>query len=106
MISLVSQSNLLFYLVDVNKFDRLAEMKRVVTKFASKIDIINMNNIPLKRTINLMKNENDLQRKVVEFIKNSDLYMDDFEYVDMNENSRKNGFRRRKPEEKADDCRQ
>jgi len=51
MISLVSQSNLLFYLVDVNKFDRLAEMKRVVTKFASKIDIINMNNIPLKRTL-------------------------------------------------------
>ena len=85
MISLVSQSNLLFYLVDVNKFDRLAEMKRIVTKFASKIDIINMNNIPLERTINLMKNENDLQRKVVEFIKNSDLYMDDFGYVDMDQ---------------------
>ena len=61
----------------------MAEMKRIVTKFASRIDIVNMNNIPLKRTINLMKNQNDLQRKIVEFIKNSDLYMDDFEYVDM-----------------------
>ncbi|GFI27066.1 hypothetical protein IMSAGC012_02190 [Lachnospiraceae bacterium] len=101
MISLVSQSNLLFYLVDVNKFDRLAEMKRVVTKFASKIDIINMNNIPLKRTINLMKNENDLQRKVVEFIKNSDLYMDDFGYVDMDKIHVKMNSDEEKPDEKA-----
>lgn len=82
MIPLVSQSNLLFYLIDANKFQQLAEVKRIVIKFASKIDIINMNNIPLKRTINLMKNQNDLQKKVVEFIKSSDLYMDDFKYMD------------------------
>ena len=30
-----------------------------------------------------MKNKNQLQQKVVEFIKNADLYMDNFEYVDM-----------------------
>ena len=48
-------------------------------------DSINRNNIPLKRTINLMKNQNGLQRKVMEFIKNSHLYMDDFEYVDMDQ---------------------
>ena len=83
MIPLVSQSNLLFYLVDVSKFERLAEMKRLVTAFASRIDIVNMNNIPLKRTISLMKKKNDLQRKVAEFVKNSDLYMDDFEYIDI-----------------------
>ena len=60
-----------------------------------------MNNIPLKRTINLMKDQNNLQRKVVEFIKNSDLYMDDFEYVDMNEIRVKMGSDEEKPEEKA-----
>ena len=48
-------------------------------------DSINRNNITLKRTINLMKNQNGLQRKVMEFIKNSHLYMDDFEYVDMDQ---------------------
>ena len=101
MMPLISQSNLLFYLVDSNKFQQLAEMKRIVTKFASKIDIVNMNNIPLKRTINLMKNQNDLQRKVVEFIKNSDLYMEDFEYVDMDNIRVKMDSDEEKPEEQA-----
>ena len=32
-----------------------------------------------------MKNKGDLQKKVVEFIKNADLYMDNFEYVDMDQ---------------------
>lgn len=101
MMPLISQSNLLFYLVDSSKFQQLAEMKRIVTAFASRIDIVNMNNIPLKRTINLMKNQNDLQRKVVEFIKNSDLYMDDFEYVDMKNIRVKMDSDEEKPEEKA-----
>lgn len=101
MIPLMSQSNLLIYLIDANKFEKLAEMKRIITKFASRIDIINMNNIPLKRTINLMKNQNDLQKKVVEFIKNSDLYMDDFEYVDMDKIRVKMDSDEEKPEEKA-----
>lgn len=103
MIPLVSQSNLLMHMIDINKFEQLAEMKRIVTNFASKIDIINMNNIPLERTISLMKNKNDLQKKVVEFIKNADLYMDDFEYMDVDKlpvkfDSEKTGG---KPEERA-----
>ncbi len=101
MMPLISQSNLLFYLVDSSKFQQLAEMKRIVTKFASRIDIVNMNNIPLKRTINLMKNQNDSQRKVVEFIKNSDLYMDDFEYADIDKIRVKMDSDEEKPEEKA-----
>ena len=58
-------------------------MKQILIGFADKIDIINMNDIPMKHTIELMKNKNQLQHKVVEFIKNADLYMDNFEYVDM-----------------------
>ena len=42
-----------------------------------------MNNIPMKHTIELMKNRNNLQEKIVDFIKNADLYMDDFKYVDI-----------------------
>ncbi len=101
MIPLMSQSNLLFYLVDVSKFQKLAEMKQIVMKFALKIDIVNMNNIPLKHTINLMKDQNDLQRKVVEFIKNADLYMDNFEYVDMDKICVEMDSDEQKPEEKA-----
>ena len=39
----------------------------------------------MQKTIDLMKNKNGLQGKVVAFIKNADLYMDNFEYVDMDQ---------------------
>lgn len=83
MMSLVAQNNIMIYLVDTNKFHKLLEMKRILVGFASKIDIVNMNNIPMKKTIELMKNKNNLQRKIVSFIKNADLYLENFEYVEM-----------------------
>ena len=99
MLSIISQSNLLFYLIDANKFERLAEMKRIATDFASRIDFINMNNIPMERTINLLKNKNNLQNKVAEFVKNADLYMDNFEYLDIDKLKLEIGFKAEKPEE-------
>ncbi len=81
MISLVAQNNIMVYLVDTSKFKALQEMKRILSGIASKIDIINMNNIPIKKTIDIMKNENHIQKKIVAFIKDADLYMDNFEYV-------------------------
>lgn len=82
MMSIISKNNLFCYLVDTTKFETLKEMKNILVGFAEKIDIINMNNIPMKHTIELLKNRNNLQEKIVEFIKNADLYMDDFKYVD------------------------
>ncbi len=101
VISVISQSNLLFYLADVGKFEKLAEMKRVCTAFASRIDIIDMNNIPIKRTIELMKAPSELQQKIVGFIKNADLYLDSFEYVDMDKVRVRTDREVDKPEEKA-----
>lgn len=83
MMSLVAQNNIMIYLIDITKFKKLAEIKEIMLNFASRIDIINMNNIPMKKTIELMKIENGLQEKIVSFIKNADLYMENFEYVDM-----------------------
>ena len=85
MIPLMSSNNLLCYVIDASKFEHLEKMKKIIVEFAQKIDILNMNNIPMKKTIELMKNKGDLQQKVVEFIKNADLYMDNFEYVDMDQ---------------------
>ena len=101
MIPIVSKNNLLCYLIDTSKFDYIDEMKQILIGFAEKIDIINMNNIPMKHTIELMKNKNQLQQKVVEFIKNADLYMDNFEYVDMDKIQVKAGEGDEKPEEKV-----
>ena len=101
VISVISQSNLMFYLADAGKFEKLAEMKRVCTAFASRIDIIDMNNIPIKHTIELMKAPNELQQKIVGFIKNADLYLDSFEYVDIDKVRVKPDREVEKPEEKA-----
>ena len=101
MISLFSKNNIICYMVDASKFKWLAEIKKNFIQFASKIDIINMNNIPMQKTIDLMKNENSLQQKVVDFIKNADLYMDDFKFVDMDKIKIKDSEENKKPEEKA-----
>lgn len=100
-IPVISNSNLLCYVIDANKFEHVNEMKQILVGFAEKIDIINMNNIPMQHTIELMKNKNQLQAKVVDFIKNADLYMDNFEFVDMDKIQLKISDGEEKPEEKV-----
>lgn len=101
MIPMISNNNLLYYLIDTNKFEKLSEIKNILIGFAEKIDVINMNNIPIEHTIELMKNKNKLQQKIVEFIKNADLYMDNFEYVDMDKIKFESVEYEKKPEEKV-----
>ena len=101
MMPMISNNNLLYYLIDTNKFEKLSEIKNILISFADKIDVINMNNIPMEHTIELMKNKNKLQQKIVEFIKNADLYMDNFEYVDMDKIKLESVEYEKKPEEKV-----
>lgn len=100
-ISVVSKNNLLCYAIDTNKFSRIGEIKKNLVEFAERIDIINMNNIPITHTIDLMKNKNKLQERVVEFIKAADLYMDNFEYVDIGKIQQKLREEESKPDEKV-----
>lgn len=100
-ISVVSKNNLLCYAIDTNKFSRIGEIKKNLVEFADRIDIINMNDIPITHTIDLMKNKNKLQERVVEFIKAADLYMDNFEYVDIEEIQQKLREKESKPDEKV-----
>lgn len=101
MIPLMSSNNLLCYVIDASKFEHLEKMKKIIIEFAQKIDILNMNNIPMKKTIELMKNKRGLQKKVVEFIKNADLYMDNFEYVDMDQIKIDDRTENEKPDEEV-----
>lgn len=101
MIPLMSSNNLLCYVIDASKFEHLEKMKKIIVEFAQKIDILNINNIPMKKTIELMKNKGDLQKKVVEFIKNADLYMDNFEYVDMDQIKIDDRIENEKPDEEV-----
>ncbi len=80
MMPVFASNNILIYLVDTKKFKQIDKMRELLISLASKIDVINMNNIPMKKTIELLKNHSDLQKRVVEFIKNADLYLDDYGY--------------------------
>ena len=82
MIHLVAKNNVTMYVINTEKFEHINKMKHILTAFANKIDIVDMNNIPLENTINVLKNKNELQKKVVSFIRNADLYMDNYEYVE------------------------
>ncbi|MBE5899360.1 MAG: ATP-binding protein [Lachnospiraceae bacterium] len=101
MIPVVAKNNVIFHLMDSSKFSSLNDMKQILMGFAEKIDIINMNNIPMEHTIELMKNKNMLQEKVVEFIKNADLYLDNYEYVEMGNIKFQDNSENKKPEEKV-----
>lgn len=103
IIQVVAKTNLLIYTIDSKKFKYLAMMKDIVRDFANTIDIVYMNDIPMERTINLLKNKNNLQKKVVEFIKNADLYMDDYEYMEINKLPLKDSLKNfnSKPDEKV-----
>ena len=101
MFSVISKNNLLYNLIDVSKFKNMAEMKSHLIELAKKIDVVNMNNIPMKHTIELMKNKNRLQSKIVDFIRNADLYLDNFEYVDMDNIETEYEGSNEKPEEEV-----
>lgn len=78
ILSMVARNNILIHLVNTEHFECMREMKRILTGFAGKIDIVDMNNIPIQKTIGALKNKKSICRKMVDFIKNADLDMDDF----------------------------
>ena len=82
MAGIVARNNILMYLLDTSQFEHMDEMKRILTGFASKIDVVDMNNIPLQKTIDILKNKNSICEKMVNFIKNADLYMDNYFFAD------------------------
>lgn len=80
----ISNNNLVCYLINTDKFPHLEEMKQHLQNFANKILFLDMNNIPIEHTIRLLKNPNHLQKKIVNFVKNADLYLDDLVFLDSN----------------------
>ena len=84
-VKLVSHNAPICHTVDEKNFEYINKMKKILTELANEIDIVDLNNIPLEKTIDLLKNRNELQEKTVEFIKNADLYLEDYKYSDIND---------------------
>ncbi len=80
VLSLVSCNNILIYTINTNKYPIVEQYKKILYEFAAKIDILDMNNIPLDKTIRVLKNDEKIKAKTVELIKLADLDIDDFKY--------------------------
>lgn len=80
VLNFASTNNILIYTVQVDKFSILEEIKNILTSIANSIEIVDMNQIPNSKTIELLKNKDDTTKKIVNFIKNADIYLDDYRY--------------------------
>ena len=78
---LAAKNNILIYLMDTDSFPSLARVKDIIVSFASRIDIVDMNNIPIKKTIDMLKRSDAMHKKIANFVLNADLYLDDFKYL-------------------------
>lgn len=82
ILNIASNNNILIYTVQTEKFPILEKIKTILTGIANSIEIVDMNKIPNSKTIQILKNKDDETKKVVDFIKSADLYLDDYMYVE------------------------
>ena len=82
---IAAKNNILIYLLDTEQFEVLENVKKIIVSFASKIDIVDMNDIDVKKTIKFLKEPSDMQKRIVDFIRNADVSLDDYKYLNDDE---------------------
>lgn len=80
VLNIASTNNILIYTVQTEKFEILKTIKEILTGVANSIEIVDMNMIPVEKTIEILKNKDKETKKIVDFIKSADIYLDDFRY--------------------------
>ena len=78
---IASRNNLLIYLLDTESFPTLSHIRETIIAFASRIDVVDMNNIPIKKTIDMLKMSDEDSQRVAKFVLNADLSLEDFRYA-------------------------
>ena len=81
VMKVATRNNILIYLVDTEEFPCLKHIKELMISFASRIDVVDMNNIPIKKTIEMLKASDEIHKKIANFVLNADLYLDDYKYL-------------------------
>ncbi len=85
IMELSSKGNLLIHVLDTSRFPVLNRIKHLLTTFASAIDVIDMNNIPLEKTVEMMKATPEKRRMIADFVKSADLFLNDYRYLNEDE---------------------
>jgi AAA15 family ATPase/GTPase len=82
ILNIASTDNILIYTLQTDKFEILNEIKKILTSTAKNIEIVTMNHIPFEKTLEILKKKNQETKKIVDFVKNADLYLEDYRYED------------------------
>lgn len=82
ILGLTSNDNILIYTVQTDKFEILSKVKEILTAIANSIEVVDMNKIPIEKTIEILKKNDEETEKLVSFIKNADMYLEDYMYVE------------------------
>lgn len=80
----VAPNNILIYTINTEKYRELGVIKDILVGFASSIEIVDLNNIPLEKTIKLLKDDHADKSKVIELIRKADLDVEDYKYIKPN----------------------
>lgn len=80
VLNITSTNNILIYTVQIEKFEILQKIKEILTNVANSIEIVDMNDIPNSKTIEMLKNRDEETKRIVDFIKSADIYLDDYKY--------------------------
>lgn len=78
--SLVSGDNLLVYVLNQDKYSSIKCIRNLFRSFAEKIEVIDMNNIPIEKTLGMLKKDNNLKKRVVDLISRADVEIEDYTY--------------------------
>ncbi len=81
VLGLVSSDNILIYTINGAKYPVIESFKKIFRSFANKIEVLDMNNIPIEKTIMVLKNDEGIKEKTVELIKQADLDISDYTYI-------------------------
>ena len=79
-LSILSKDNILIYTLDTEKFPILNNIKNILVSFGKKIVVIDMNNTNDQKEIEILKENSERSKKLVELIKSADLYLDNLYY--------------------------
>lgn len=85
VMKVAAKNNILVHLLDTESFPGLRKIKETLIAFASRIDIVDMNNIPINKTIEMLKHSDEMQKRIAHFILNADLSLEDYRYLNDDE---------------------
>lgn len=78
----IAMNNILIHTLNTEIYKILGKYKDILQRCATNIEVVDMFNIPIRKTLQLLKDDNNVNKsKVVELIKKADLEIDNYEYV-------------------------